>query len=342
MLKLSVAVETYDRTRALVEGSVRCPDIELDFQRRQVSGPTAHRPFVAEIFQRMIRDKEFDACELGLTYYLRTLNLDEPPFIAIPVFTARFFRHAAIFISARSGIRSPQDLIGKRIGEAFTYGHDAGVWVKGILHDDYGVRPESARYFIGGVNNYVPFWDWLPFNPYYHSEAVVEQLGPGKTLAQMLETGEIDALYAPIVPQPLLDGSTNIRRLFEDYEAVERAYFKRSGIFPIMHTIVIRRDLYRQEPWIAQSLYAAFKESKARADQEYRIGDGFMHNYFMVPWFAALRDENRCLMGEDVWPYGLAANQQALAAFLRYHHEQGLSKRRYEPDEIFAAETMAN
>ena len=205
--------------------------------------------------------------------------------------------HAAIFISARSGIRSPQDLIGKRIGEAFTYGHDAGVWVKGILHDDYGVRPESARYFIGGVNNYVPFWDWLPFNPYYHSEAVVEQLGPGKTLAQMLETGEIDALYAPIVPQPLLTA----RPTFGACSRTTRPWSDRTSrerhLPRFMHTMVIRRDLYRREPWIAQSLYSAFKELKERADQEYRIGDGFMHNYFMVPWFATLRDENRWLMG---------------------------------------------
>src|SRR5579872_4179376 len=125
MLKLSIAIETYDRTQALVEGGVRPPDIDLEFRRRQTSGPITHRPFVAEIFQRMVGNKEFDVCELGLTYYLRTLNLDDPPFIAIPVFPARFFRHAAIFINTNSGIRSPQDLAGKKIGEPFSYGTDA-------------------------------------------------------------------------------------------------------------------------------------------------------------------------------------------------------------------------
>ncbi|MGH7489331.1 MAG: 4,5-dihydroxyphthalate decarboxylase, partial [bacterium] len=236
----------------------------------------------------------------------------------------------------------PQDLAGKRIGEAFSYGTDAGVWIKGILQDHYGVPPKSARYFIGGINNYLPRWDWLPFNPYYQSNAAVEELGFGQTLDEMLETGAIDALCTPVMPQSWLNGSTNIRRLFEDYETVERAYFKQTGIFPIMHTVVIRRDLYRKEPWIAQSLYTAFKESKQRAYEKYRIGDGFMHNYFMVPWFTALRDENRRLMGEDVWPYGLAANRKTVDTFLRYHHEQGLSKRRYEPEEIFATETLGD
>ncbi|MEA2979460.1 MAG: hypothetical protein QOF09_1283 [Alphaproteobacteria bacterium] len=340
MLKLSIAVETYDRTQALVDGKVQPAGIELEFQQRKTAGPTTHRPFVAEIFQRMIENKEFDASELGLTYYLRTLNLDDPPFIAIPVFTARFFRHAAIFINTRSGIRSPQDLKGKRFGEPFSYGTDAGVWAKGILQDEYGVPPASLKHFIGGMNNPMPRWDWLPFNPFYKFDGSVQELAPGQTLDKMLDAGEIDALCSPVMPQSWLDGSANVRRLFEDYETVERAYFRKTGIYPILHTIVIRRDLYRKEPWIAQALYAAFKESKEIAMRGYRIGDGFMHNYYMVPWFAALRDENRRLMGEDVWPYGLAANRNAIDTFLRYHHEQGMSKRRYQPEEIFALETL--
>jgi hypothetical protein len=340
MLTLSIAVETYDRTQALVDGIVKPAGINLDFRRRQTSGPISHRPFVAEIFQRMIGNKEFDVSELGLTYYLRTLNLDEPPFIAIPVFPARFFRHAAILINVNSGIRSPGDLNGRRIGEPFSYGTDAGVWAKGILHDEYGFQPESARYFIGGINNPVPRWDWLPFNPYYQSKAAVEELGPTQTLDQMLDTGTIDALVTPVMPQSWLAGSANVRRLFKGYETVERDYFKRTGIFPIMHTIVIRREIYRSEPWIARALYDAFKESKDIAYEKYRSGDAFMHFYFMVPWFAALRDENRQLMGDDVWPYGLSANRKTIDAFLRYHHEQGISKRRYQAEEIFAPETL--
>lgn len=340
MLKLAIAVESYDRTQALVDGVVKPAGIELEFRRRQASGPLSHRPFVAEIFQRMIQNKEFDISELGLTFYLRTLNLDEPPFIAIPVFPARFFRHAAILVNTQSGIRSPGDLNGKRIGEPFTYGTDAGVWAKGILQDEYGFEPASAHYFIGGINNPVPRWDWLPFNPYYRSQAVVEELGPAQTLDQMLDSGAIDALVTPVMPQSWLNGSPNVRRLFEDYEPVERDYFRRTGIFPIMHTVVIRREVYSKDPWIARAIFQAFLESKEAAYQKYRAGDAFMHFYYMVPWFAALRDENRKLMGSDVWPYGLRANRKTIDAFLRYHHEQGISKRRYRAEEVFAAETL--
>jgi hypothetical protein len=339
MLKLSIAVESYDRTQALVDGKVKPAGIELEFRRREASGPIAHRPFVAEIFQRMIEKREFDVSELGLSFYLRTLNLDDPPFIAIPVFPARFFRHAAILINSK-GIRSPHDLNGKRIGEPFCYGTDVGTWAKGILKDEYGFQPEAARYVIGGLNNPVPRWDWLPFNPYYRSAAAIEDLGPAQTLDQMIESGGIDALVTPVMPQSWLNGSANIRRLFEDYETVERDYFKRTGIFPIMHTVVIRRDVYRNEPWIARALYDAFLQSKEVAYEKYRSGDAFMHFYFMVPWFAALRDENRQLMGDDVWPYGVSANRKTVETFARYHHEQGMSKRQYRIEEIFAAETL--
>ena len=185
MLKLSIAVESYDRTQALVDGAVKPAGIELEFRRRQASGPIAHRPFVAEIFQRMVQKREFDVSELELSYYLRTLSLDDPPFIAIPVFPARFFRHSAILINTRSGIRSPGDLNGKRIGEPFCYGTDAGIGQKGILKDEYGFRPEEARYLIGGLNDPVPRWDWLPFNPFFQSNGtVVEELGPAQTLTR--------------------------------------------------------------------------------------------------------------------------------------------------------------
>ena len=156
----------------------------------------------------------------------------------------------------------------------------------------------------------------------------------------MIESGAIDALVTPVMPHAWSNGSPNIRRLFEEYETVERDYFKRTSIFPIMHTIVIRRDLYRKEPWIALALYDAFLESKQTAYDKYRSGDPFMHFYFMVPWFAHLRDENRRLMGDDVWPYGVSANRMTLETFARYHYEQGLSKRQYPLEELFAAETL--
>src|SRR5579864_154853 len=329
-LKINMACWNYDRTRALIDGTVRPEGIDL----------TYHDIFVAEIFQRMVKDREFDASELGLTFYLGTLDLDPRPFIAIPVFPLRFFRHAAIFVNTQSGIRTPKDLIGKKVGELFTYGHDAGIWAKGILSDEFGVRADAYTYHVGGLDRFVPKWDWFPSKPPPHVE--VKQLGPGQSLDAMLESGEIDALFSAIMPPSLLNGSPNVRRLFDPYEPVERDYYKRTGIFPIMHTFVIRRDVYDKNPWVAQSLYKAFKEAKRQALLQYKIGDSFMHGHFMVPWFTTLRDENRQLLGDDPYPYGIEPNRKTLETFLRYHHEQGLSKRLWKPEEIFAKETLAD
>src|SRR5262249_29762714 len=142
------------------------------------------------------------------------------------------------------------------------------------------------------------------------------------------------------VPPSLLKGSPRVRRLFENYKDVEREYFARTRVYPIMHTLVIRRDVYREHPWVAQSLYAAFEESKQRAANGYRMGEAFMHGMFMMPWFTAFREENRQLLGDDLWPYGLEPNRKCLDTFLRYHYEQGISKRRLTPDELFAPETL--
>ncbi len=329
-LKLTLACWNYDRTRALMDGSVRPEGIELTYLNL----------FVADIFQRMVRNKEFEVSELGLTFYIGTLGLEEPPFIAIPVFPLRFFRHSAVFVNTASGIESPKDLIGKKVGELFLYGHDAGIWAKGILSDEYGVPTNSYPYYVGGLDRPVPKWDWLPFQP--PSNVRVQQLGPNQTLDGMLEAGEIDALYSAIVPPSLLKGSKNVRRLFENYEAVEREYFRKTGIFPIMHTLVIRKDIYQKDPWVAQSLYKAFKEAKNQASNLYKAGEPFMHGLFMIPWLTAHREENRKLMGDDLWPYGLEPNRKVLETFLRYHHEQGLSKRRFKPEELFAPETLVD
>ncbi len=326
-LPLTLACWDYDRTRALMDGSVRPQGIALTYRNL----------FVAETFERMVRDREFEVAELGLTFYVGTLGLAPPPFIAIPVFPLRFFRHSAIFVNTHSGIEAPRDLIGRRVGELFTYGHDAGIWAKGILSDEYGVPVDSVTYYVGGLDRYAR-WDWLPFSPPPHVR--VHQLAQGQTLDQMLDRGEIDALYSAIVPPALLRGSGNVRRLFPNYEAVERDYFRRTGIFPIMHTVVIRRDVYEAHRWVARALYDAFCTAKERAAELYRQGERFMHGMFMIPWLTAHREENRQLLGDDPWPYGLEPNRKALDTFLRYHHEQGLSRRRFTPEELFAPETL--
>ncbi len=323
-LKLRVGSGNYDRVQPLLDGAVRAEGVEIDYRTMMP----------AELFQRMIRDGEFDAGEMGLTHYLRTLTLDEPPFIAIPVFPQRIFRHAAVFVRADSGIESPKQLVGRKLGEMFFYGTDAGTWVKGILRDDYGVRLEMEKHYVGGVGHYAAPWDWLPNNPPPGVRDRVQQLSPGQTLDAMLEAGEIDALISAFIPP-----SKKLRRLFRDWESVERDWFRRTRVFPMMHAVVIRKKIYQQHPWLAQSLFKAFSEAKEQTMQRIRMADASMHSYTMMPWFGALRERNRELMGEDHWPYGLEPNRKTLETFLRYHDEQGLSPRRYGLEELFAPVT---
>ena len=220
--KLDIAFWSYDRTRLLADGSVKIEGADVAFHSARI---------VPEIFEAMIRRRAYDVSELGMTYFLRTFDEEgHSPFLAIPVFPVRAFRHGAIYISRNSGIEKPQNLVGKRIGELALYGHDAGVIPKGILSDDFGVKPEQSRWVIGGID--------FPIGPIdFVSHPVptgveVEWVGTDVDLGAMLERGEIDALISADAPKAILEGSPKVGRLFEDYEAVERDYYRRTGIFP--------------------------------------------------------------------------------------------------------------
>lgn len=328
-LQLTLACWTYDRTRALMDGSVKPEGIALQFE-------SAHQ--VGQIMERMVRDRAYDAAELGFTYYLRTLELSGAPFIAIPVFPNRIFRHSAIFVNTTCGITRPQDLAGRRVGELHRYGHDAGIWSKGVLGDEYGVDAQSMTHFVGGMDRPNERSDWAPFAA--PPEVKIHPLQAGQGLDAMLLSGEIDALFSAWVPPSFAKGSSRIARLFPDYEAVERDWFRRTRNFPIMHTVVIRRDLYEQNRWIARSLMQAFEAAKARAIEQYRMAESFFGAPFMVPWLPSLLETNRALMGADPWAYGVAANRNTLETYLRYHAEQGLSKRRWAIEELFAPECL--
>jgi 4,5-dihydroxyphthalate decarboxylase len=329
-LNLKLACWNYDRTRALMDGSVKPEGIALQFESARQVG---------QIMERMVRDRAYDAAEIGLTYYLRTLELSGAPFIAIPVFPNRIFRHSAIFVNRASGIKRPQDLAGRKAGELHRYGHDAGIWAKGVLGDEYGLAVKSMIHYVGGMDGPNERSDWAPFAA--PPGVQIHQLGPGQGLDAMLVAGEIDALFTAWVPPSFAKGSDKIARLFPDYEALERDWFRRTRIFPMMHTVVIRRDLYEQNRWIARSLMQAFDAAKARAIEQYRIAESFFGAQFMVPWLPAVLEKNRALMGEDAWAYGVAPNRKTLETYLRYHAEQGLSQRTWTVDELFAPECLA-
>jgi len=329
-LQLTFAAQEYEHIRPLLDGRVPIQGVELSHIDL----------FPAFTFQRMVGNREFETSEMAMTIYVSSLDLEDRPFVALPVFPARIFRHAAIFVRANSGIEAPTDLIGKRVGEFYFYGHDAGLWAKGILSSEYGVPYYSYSYAFGGVGQPTPPLPWLPSRPPANVRG--EHIGPLRTLDAMLEAGELDALIGPFEPPSMLRGEHSVRRLFENYESVERDYFRKTGIFPIMHTLVIRRDVYEQNPWLGSTLYTAFKAAKDLALERYKHDTFHGHLGFTVPWLTPHVQRIRALMGDDWWPYGLEANRTVLDTFLAYHHEQGLSKRRYTPEDLFLPETLAD
>jgi 4,5-dihydroxyphthalate decarboxylase len=322
-LRLSLACWNYDRTRALMDGSVQPDGIDLTYLNLPVE----------ETFFRMLRHREFDIAEMSLSSYSVSMFREPRPFVAIPIFPSRFFRHSCIYVNAKAGIGAPKDLIGKRIGTP-EYQMTAPVWIRGILADHYGVPVDSVTYYTGGEEEPGRSEKLkldLPPN------IKIKPIGETQTLAAMLASGEIDALHTARMPSTFSTGGGSVRRLFENYKDVEQSYYRETGIFPIMHTLVVRREVYEQNRWVAQALYKAFVEAQKRTYDDLYVTAALKA---MLPWLTAHVEETRALMGDDFWSYGFERNRSTLATFLRYHHEQGLSKRLLTPEELFAPEAM--
>jgi 4,5-dihydroxyphthalate decarboxylase len=322
-LRLTLACWNYDRTRALMDGTVRPDGIDLNYLNLPVE----------ETFFRMIRNREFDVAEMSLSSYTVSTFRDPQPFIAIPIFPSRFFRHSCIYVNANAGIQKPSDLIGKRIGTP-EFQMTAPVWIRGILSDHYGVPVDSVTYFTGGEEEPGRIEKQKLDLP---ASIRVQPIGETQTLSQMLASGEIDALHTARMPSTFRTQPDKVRRLFPNYVEVEKQYFRETGIFPIMHTVVIRRDVYERNRWVAQSLYKAFAESQRRTyDDVYETAA----LKAMLPWLTAHVEDTRALMGDDFWPYGFEVSRNTLETFLRYHHQQGLSRILRTPEELFAPEAL--
>ena len=322
-LRLTFACWNYDRTRAILEGRVQPDGIDLNYLNLPVE----------ETFFRMLRFGEFDVAEMSLSSYVMSLFEPEPGFVAIPVFPSRCFRHSCIYVNAASGIKEPKDLIGKRVGNP-EYQLTAPVWIRGIMSDEYGVPVNSVTYYAGGQEE--------PGRPEKLSldlpkDIRLERIRPDQKLSSMLATGEIDALYTPRMPSSFHTSYGKVKRLFENFAEIERDYFRRTRIFPIMHTVVIRRDVYERYRWVAQSLFKAFRLAQQEVYEDLVETAALK---VMLPWLPAHIEETRREMGDDFWPYGLETNHDTLATFLRYSFEQGLSKRLLEPEQLFVPETL--
>jgi 4,5-dihydroxyphthalate decarboxylase len=323
VLKLSLGTGDYDRCMPIRDGRVKVQGAEL----------TTLFLDAEELFFRMARYQDLDVAEFSLSSYVLSVSRGNSPFIAIPVFLSRAFRHGNILIRSDSGIERPEDLIGKRVGIP-EYQMTALVWQRGVLKEEYGVDPSSIKWVAGGEEQ--PGRDErIPWTP--PQGISIETAPNGKSLTSMLLSGELDAMLCARLPSAFDKGDPRIKRLFENPRTVEKEYYMRTGIFPIMHTVVIKKEVYEQNPWIAPELVKAFEAAKDIAEK----------NLFdltaiktMLPWLVAEAEEEREIFNGNIWPYGVEENYMVLDKFLQYHFEQGLSERRVRVEELFAPNTI--
>lgn len=319
-LPLTFACGPYDRMEALHQGIVQPEGIELRYI------PIRSSP---EIFARMAKSHSFDASEMSLSHYLVTRIRHGFPFVAIPVFPSRVFRHGYIYINTKAGISAPKDLEGKRVGVQ-EYRQTAGVWVRGILQHEFGVDLDTISWFEGGVNTPRRPDDVMDLRPI--PDIPLQLIPEDRTLNDMLAAGEIDAYFGARRPLAL-DRGDNVARLFPDYRELERAYYRKTRIHPIMHTVVIREDLLREQPWVAESLYKACEDSKAWVLREMQHSGA---QRFMLPWLFDEMADMFELFDGNPWPYGLEANRHTLEAFMQYLVEQRFIETAVPIDEMFA------
>ena len=322
-IPVTIACGNYDRTRAIQDGRVRVEGCD-----------TTYLPlYPEEIFHRAFNFQEFDISELSLSSHVRTVASGTAEYVGVPAFVSRVFRHSGIYVRAGSGIEKPEDRRGRRIGVP-EYQITAVVWMRGMMQHEYGVPPTEIKWFSGGQEQ-AGRKERTPMAPIPGLDLV--HIGDEKTLVGMLRDGELDALFTARAPSSFLAGEPHIKRLFADTRAAEQAYFKKTGLFPIMHLIGIRKSLVEKHPWLPASTFKAFCEAKAFA-----MRDLYDVNALLVtlPWLEAEAQSTRTLMGEDFWRYGVKENMPELEALTQYSFEQGLSSRKVSVEELFAASTM--
>lgn len=322
-LQITLACGDYDRVAALKDGRVQPEGVSLNFIPL---GPE-------EIFFRMARYRDFDASEMSLASYITGLAQGRNDFIAIPVFPSRMFRHSALYVNSSAGIKKPEDLKGRRLGIP-EFQMTAMVWLKGIFSDDFGVRVTEVDWISGGLEEPGREERYpLKLPP----EIRIRPCGPDQTLSRMLDAGEIDALMAARTPSPFVQGSRRVKRLFEDFVAVERDYFRRTGIFPIMHTVAIRRELHDRHPWLALSLFKAFNlAQKVSLDGLY----GAPALRYSLAWLYHYLELERELLGADAWNNGGERNRKTVETLTRYLVEQGIIGKSVPFENLFAPSTM--
>jgi 4,5-dihydroxyphthalate decarboxylase len=312
----------WDRTRPLMDGSVRPNGIDLNY----IVVP------LQDLFRRMVQHEEFDAAEMSLSTYVALVASGVRSFVGVPVFPSRNFRHGYLFVNASAGIDRPEDLRGKRIGVP-EYQMTAALWIRAILQHDSGVAPSEMTWFTGGMRSpgYV-----LRADVAMPSDVELSVIPQDRHLEEMLDAGDLDALISPVRPSSMVNGAGIVRRLFTNHREVEKDYYRRTGLFPIMHTVVVRRAIYENNPWVPANLFEAFERAK-RQGRERMLVTGPLA--VSLPWIPAdLEEIDDVFGGQDPWIYGVEPNRKVLEAVIQYSFEQGLSERMVALEELFAEE----
>jgi 4,5-dihydroxyphthalate decarboxylase len=316
-LRLSIAMGDYDRTRPIHDGRVKIDGVE----------PVTMLLSPEEMFFRAFRHEAFDVSELSFSSYCVKHSKGESPYVAVPVFLSRAFRHSSVYIRTDKGIKSPADLKGRRIGIA-EWQLTANVWVRGIL-EDYGVKQSEITWVRGGMHA-TGRPEKIPVN--VPDDVAIEAAPDDRTLDQMLRNGEIDGFIGPRSLRCFDEGHPNVGRLFADGIETASAHFERTGIFPIMHVLGVKREIADANPWLPGALLKAFTQSKAMAQQALQDTSA---TKVTMPFVEDTLTLARRLIGPEIWTYGVPGNETVLEAFLDLHHRQGLSPRRLSIGEIF-------
>lgn len=336
--EISIAGYDYDRIRGIVDGQLGVPGsrVKFDFQDIYKANALAFGP-----------ERKYEITEIGLIPYVtKFINEDFREYRLIPIFISRMFRHRNIYVHADAGIEKPSDLRGKRIGTP-GYGSSANTWIRGLLRDEYGIKHDEVRWIetikssdqgsVTGGGGFSAFEG--DESGYYLPEGFpIEQGPPGVDESELLLSGGCDAVIAPITPRAFEEGNPNILQLFQNPYETERAYFKKTGIFPIMHAVAIRKDVIKNMPGLAEAVFKMYSQAKQQAYANMETTTALK---ITLPWVSEELEKTRKLMGNDFWRYGIEANRKELELVMRYTYEQGLVKRQGQPEEMFEPSTLS-
>lgn len=325
-IPLTLATWDHDRVMAIHDGRVSVAEVEVK----------SHILPTSTLFPLAVSEAKFDVTEMSVSSYVLQVSRGDCAYTALPVFVSRAFRHSGFFARTGSGIETPADLTGRRIGVP-EYQMTAALWMRGILSDEYGVDPKGVHWRTGALDTGVRR-ERLELD--LPEGMVVEPINEGETLQDLLLAGEIDGLLAPKPPSAFLAGDERLTRLVPDFEHAEAEYFRRTGFFPIMHLIGVRKTLVEQYDWLPEALMTAFVAARDIALKRLRdvwLGNA---NRLSLPWLGSSMERMLNVMGADYWPYGFAANQRELAAICRYSSEQYLAARQVAPEELFAQSVL--